>query len=76
MGVAVSSVTPDREAGALYAEAGVMEYWIVLGETEQLEVFRQPAEGVYRQKRVYGRGETVEGVEVIGGAFAVAMLFA
>ena len=74
--VAVSSVTPDREAGALYAEAGVMEYWIVLGETEQLEVFRQPAEGVYRQKRVYGRGETVEGVEVIGGAFAVAMLFA
>ncbi len=74
--VAVSSVMPDRENATLYAEAGVAEYWIVLGEAEQVEVYRQPAEGVYRQKRVYGRGETVEGVEVIGGDFAVATLFA
>ena len=74
--VAVSSVAPDRENASLYAEAGVTEYWIVLGETEQVEVYRRPVGGVYLERRNYGRGEAIEGVEVIGGAFAVDTLFA
>jgi Uma2 family endonuclease len=36
--VAVSSPVLDREAASLYAEAGVKEYWIVLGTTRQIEV--------------------------------------
>ena len=74
--VAVSSVTPDRENAALYAEAGVTEYWIVLGEREQVEVYRRPEGGTYLETRIYGRGETIAEVEVIDGGFAVATLFA
>ena len=74
--VAVSSMTPDRENAALYAEAGVGEYWIFLGGSEQVEVYRLPEGGVYQKKRVYGRGETIADVEVIGGDLAVETLFA
>ena len=74
--VAVSSAVADRENAALYAEAGVHEYWIVLAEAEQVEVYRRPAAGVYTEVRTYGRGEMVEGVEVLGGeAFPVEALF-
>ena len=57
--VAVSSVALDRENASLYAEAGVPEYWIVLGEAKQIEVYRQPENGVYQQKRLYSPGETL-----------------
>ena len=75
--VAVTSLTLDREKASLYAEAGVKEYWIVLGETEQVEVYRQPVEGVYRTTRVYGRGESIGEVGVTtAGTVAVDALFA
>ena len=74
--IAVTSLVSDREKAALYAEAGVTEYWIVLGETEQVEVYRRPVGGVYQERRTYARGEVIEGVGVIDGAFAVETLFA
>ena len=73
--VAVSSVAPDRENASLYAEAEVREYWIVLGEAEQVEVYRQPVEGIYQERRTYARNEVIEGTEVIGGTFVVETLF-
>ena len=73
--VAVSSVTPDRENAALYAEAGVPEYWIVLAEAGQVEVYRRPEGGTYLEKRTYRRGEVIEAVGVTGGAVAVETLF-
>ena len=57
--VAVSSAALDRENASLYAEAGVSEYWIVLPVERQIEVYRQPENGVYQQKRLYSAGETV-----------------
>ena len=57
--VAVSSVALDRENASLYAEAGVPEYWIVLGEERRIEVYRQPENGVYQRKRLYAAGETL-----------------
>lgn len=75
--VAVTSLAADREKAALYAEAGVGEYWIVLAEAEQVEAFRRPEAGVYRERRTYGRGEAIEGVAALGGAaLAVDALFA
>ena len=50
--VAVSSVALDRENASLYAENNVTEYWIVLGEERRIEVYRQPENGVYQQKRL------------------------
>ena len=57
--VAVSSAALDRENAALYAEAGVPEYWIVLGGEQQIEVYRCPENGAYQQKRLYTVGETL-----------------
>ena len=73
--VAVTSLAADREKAALYAEAGVSEYWIVLAEAGQVEVYRRPETGVYRERRLYGRGETIESLGVTDGPVAVDTLF-
>ena len=57
--VAVSSLALDRMKAAIYAEAGIPEYWIVLAEREMIEVYTGPVEGIYTQQRTYRRGETV-----------------
>lgn len=74
--VAVTSVASDREKAALYAEAGVGEYWIVLAEAGQVEVYRLPDGGVYRTRQLYARGEVIEGVSVTDEPVAVEALFA
>ena len=74
--VAVTSLATDREKAALYAEANVGEYWIVLAEAGQVEVYRRPEAGAYLEKRTYRRGETIAEVGVTGGPVAVDSLFA
>ena len=73
--VAVTSLAADREKAALYAEAGVGEYWIVLAEAGLVEVYRRPVAGTYRERRTYGRGEIIEAVGATGGSVAVDALF-
>src|SRR6185503_827746 len=58
--VAVSSVVLDRENASLYAEAGVKEYWIVLGGQRKVEVYRRPEDGRYQEMRTFGCEETLE----------------
>ena len=70
--VAVSSPALDRENAALYAEARVTEYWIVLGEQRQVEVYRQPENGRYRETRIFG---TEDVLECAGVKLRVADLF-
>ena len=48
--VAISNVSLDRENASLYAEAGVDEYWIVLPNQRQVEVYREPENGAYKTK--------------------------
>ena len=74
--VAVSSAALDRENASLYAENSVAEYWIVLGEARQIEVYRQPENGVYQQKRLYSVEETVVCESVPGLQVALADWFA
>ena len=73
--VAVSSVASDRENASLYAEAGITQYWIVLGATEQVEVYRRPVAGVYQERRIYGRGELIEQVGVVAVPVPVNTFF-
>jgi len=58
--VAVSHPALDRENASLYAEASVLEYWIVLAREQKVEVYRQPENGQYRQTRVLGAEELIE----------------
>ena len=73
--VAVSSTALDRANATLYAEAGVPEYWIVLGAEKGIEVYRQPRDGVYQQKRFYTIGETLVCESVPGLLAALADWF-
>lgn len=54
--IAVSSEALDREKAALYAEAGVEEYWIVLPDRSVIERFTQPATGGYTLHEVVPAG--------------------
>jgi Uma2 family endonuclease len=73
--VAVSSPALDRENASLYAEAGVKEYWIVLGSEKRIEVYRRPENGRYQEMRVVGAGETVECAGVPAVRIQVSDLF-
>jgi Uma2 family endonuclease len=55
--VAVSSEALDRGMAAIYADAGVREYWIVLAAKKQVEVYREPAGSDYRERRLYSADE-------------------
>lgn len=57
--IAVSSVALDRENALLYAEAGVPEYWIVLGSEQRIEVYRQPENGIYQQREFFSASDTL-----------------
>ena len=73
--VAVSSAALDRENAWLYAEAGVKEYWIVLGEAQQVEIYRKPEAGVYREKIVVGPRDSIECASIPSVRFSLADLF-
>lgn len=51
--VSASTLTDDRSAkSALYAAAGITEYWIVNLRDRQLEVHRLPQNGIWTQTQV------------------------
>jgi Uma2 family endonuclease len=58
--VAVSSPELDRVNASLYAEAGVKEYWIVLGVAKQVEVYRKPQAGKYSERDTVDLDATLE----------------
>src|SRR6266487_2209130 len=74
--VAVSSAALDRENASLYAEAGVKEYWIVLGPERQVKVYRRPKKGEYQDKQTFGIGETIQCASVPEVRMRLATLFA
>jgi Uma2 family endonuclease len=51
--VCVSSHDYDREKLGAYANAKVMEVWLVLGPERQVEVFRRPAADRYSEFEVF-----------------------
>lgn len=73
--VAVSSATLDRENASLYAEAGVKEYWIVLGTERRIEVYRRPEQGRYQEQRSFAADETIECAGVPGIHLRLSDLF-
>ena len=74
--VAVSSIALDRENASLYAEAGVKEYWIVLGSERNVEVYRRPEGGRYQETSLLGPNDTLECSSMPGLRIRVADLFA
>lgn len=58
--VSDSTLEFDREIKkTIYAEAGIREFWLINLKQETVETYSDPANGVYYQMRIFGRGETV-----------------
>lgn len=74
--IAISSASLDREKAALYAEAGVEEYWIVLPVERRVEVHRLPESGAYLDRAVAEGDTVVECASVPGIRVHLAELFA
>ena len=75
--VADTSLEADREVKhPLYAENGIVEYWIVnLGES-CIEVHCQPrSEGAYQDVRILRRGQTIDLAALPGCTVAVDQVF-
>lgn len=63
--VADSSLRKDRAKAALYAAAGVAEYWIVNLAAAQIEIYTRPDGDRYAESRTLGAGDTAS-LEVVG----------
>ena len=74
--IAVTSAAEDRALAALYAEAGVEEYWIVLPRERQIEVHRQPGGGTYAERTVIEGDAVLACASVPGVRVALGELFA
>lgn len=57
--VSDSTLEYDRETKkTMYAEAGIKEFWLVNLKQDLVETYTDPANGVYYQMKIFGRGET------------------
>jgi Uma2 family endonuclease len=73
--VADSSLEHDRtQKLPAYAEAGILECWVVNLPEQQVEVYREPAGREYRMRRIFRSGEAVEPLAAPGALIAVAGL--
>ena len=73
--IAVSSVALDREKAAIYAEAGVAEYWIVLPAERRVEVYRRPVDGGYSEVFVSEGNEVLISDRLASARVDLASLF-
>ena len=56
--VSYSSLQSDlREKAELYAEAGIVEYWIVDANDKCVHVFRNPTQRQYSDRKIVAIGE-------------------
>jgi Uma2 family endonuclease len=76
--VAGDSLRLDRGSkAALYARAGIPEYWIVNLAESTVEILRQPdtSVGAYRSRVVAARDDLLTAIAVPGLSFEAAALF-
>lgn len=74
--VSDSTVDFDREVKkAIYAEAGINEFWLVNLKESTVETFNNPLNGTYYQMRIFGRGEVVQTKNIEGVSLEVSEIF-
>lgn len=74
--VAVSSLALDRAKARIYAEAGVVEYWIVRPAKKQVEVYRQPSPAGYAATLTLTAPGVLRSFALPGVSIDLATLFA
>jgi Uma2 family endonuclease len=72
----ITSLEFDRnEKLAVYAEAGIVEYWIVNLIDEQIEVHRNPKGGAYQEQTIYRGHREIHPLTHPSAAFRPSQLF-
>jgi Uma2 family endonuclease len=59
--ISINTQVRDLGKAAIYAEAGVSEYWLVEPEAGRITVHAEPAGTEYAKAVVFGKGETAVG---------------
>jgi Uma2 family endonuclease len=70
--IAITSAEVDEGKAAIYAEAGIPEYWIVRPDLRAVTVYREPAADGYRARTVLGDHDTLRGAALPGVEIPVA----
>jgi Uma2 family endonuclease len=73
--VAESSLGKDRRKAALYARAGVPEYWLVDVGGQRVEVHSQPEAGAYLRQETLASGGRIESPSLPGLTVSVERIF-
>lgn len=73
--VARTSLPLDRAKAAVYAEAGIAEYWVVDVDAQRIEVLRSPTGDRYRDELVVTVADTLAPLDVPGVNVPLAALF-
>ncbi len=59
--VSDSTIEYDREIKkTLYAEAGIIEFWLINLKQNTIETYFNPANGTYYQMQIFERGQTLQ----------------
>ena len=74
--IAISSEQVDREKSAIYAEADVPEFWLVLPERRKVELHTQPLKGKYTLVQVFSDPASVSSKEFPAFSVSLPGLFA
>jgi Uma2 family endonuclease len=73
--VAETSLQHDRKKAALYARAGIPEYWILILGKRQLEVLRDPQDGAYRSSTVLNLTDRISPLARPEASISISDLF-
>lgn len=71
----MSNAEFDHQKQGIYAEAGVQEYWIILPEEKQVEVYTRPLGREYSRRRLYTSTEVLVAEAVPGFQLHLSTFF-
>ncbi len=74
--VAIHTVEKDRRKAAIYAGAGVKEYWMFDPTAKSVTVFRKPLGGAYEEVTTHSAKARLESAVVPGFVVALPDFFA
>jgi Uma2 family endonuclease len=73
--VAITSQEIDESKAAIYAEAGIPEYWVVRPESRSVDVYRKPTSGEYVSKQTLKEHGSLSCVSIPNVEIAITDIF-
>ncbi|MFT4689530.1 MAG: Uma2 family endonuclease [Limisphaerales bacterium] len=73
--VSINTLDRDREKAAIYAAAGVKEYWLVTPGAESITVYRNPIESRYQEEFQHSIAATATSGAIEGFSIRLSEFF-